>query len=379
MTDRVPDYLMRLPPGIRSRCLDGVNGLRMHVLEAGWQVTDRQNAERPLLLLLHGFPELAWSWRKVMPALAQAGFHVVAPDQRGYGHTTGWVAAFDLDPAPFCHLNLAQDALALVSALGRTEVHAVIGHDFGSPVAAVAALTRPEVFRRLVMMSAPFSGAARPNVLPSVGDDVHAALRQLPRPRKHYQWHYASRSAEPDWLHAPQGLHAMLRAYYHVKSADWAGNRPHPLRAWSATELAQLPDYYMLAYGADMAATVAPWMPSAAEIAACAWLPDDALAVYADAFSRTGMQGGLNWYRCNTNGRNAADLRALLTHTITVPALFIAGAADWGVHQSPGAFDGLMQVCADLRGRHLVPGAGHWVQQEQPQAVIDRVLAFLRN
>ena len=373
------DCLSRLPTGIRSRYLDGVNGLRMHVLEAGWQDADRQSTERPLLLLLHGFPELAWSWRLLLPALAQAGFHVVAPDQRGYGRTTGWVAGFDLDPTPFCHLNLAQDALALVSALGRTDVRAVIGHDFGSPVAAVAALSRPDVFRRLVMMSAPFSGAVRPNDSASAEADIHAALSQLPRPRKHYQWHYASHSAERDWLNAPQGLHAMLRAYYHVKSADWPGNRPHPLLAWSAAEMAQLPDYYVMPLGADMAATVAPFMPSAAEIAACDWLPDDALAVYAEAFSCTGMQGGLNWYRCNTSGRNAADLRALPVHKISVPALFIAGTADWGMYQSPGAFDGLNQVCADLRGRHLIPGAGHWVQQEQPQAVIDHLLAFLRN
>src|SRR5579871_7039179 len=124
----------------------------MHVLEAGFSEPDR-----PLILLLHGFPELAWSWRKVMPALAAAGFHVVAPDQRGYGGTTGWDGRFDRDLASFRQLNLAQDAIELVFALGRREAAALVGHDFGSPVAAHCALVRPDIFRRVALMSAPFA------------------------------------------------------------------------------------------------------------------------------------------------------------------------------------------------------------------------------
>src|SRR6201996_6974176 len=142
-----------LPPSIRARYVDGINGLRMHVLEAGFETPGR-----PCLLLLHGFPELAFSWRKVMPALAAAGYHVIAPDQRGYGRTTGWDARYDGDLAPFRFPNLVRDALGLVSAFGYKHVDAVIGHDFGSPVAAWCALMRPDVFRAVVMMSAPFSG-----------------------------------------------------------------------------------------------------------------------------------------------------------------------------------------------------------------------------
>src|SRR5205807_6844399 len=122
----------------------------MHVLEAG-------DPGRPLLLLLHGFPELAYSWRKIMLPLAAAGFHVVAPDQRGYGRTTGWDADYDGDLASFRMLNLARDALGLVAALGHASVAAVIGHDFGASVAAWCALTRPDVFRSPVLM-APFAG-----------------------------------------------------------------------------------------------------------------------------------------------------------------------------------------------------------------------------
>src|SRR5215467_6483049 len=141
-----------LPASIRSRYVDNINGLSMHVLEAGFETKGR-----PCLLLLHGFPELAFSWRKVMPALAEAGYHVIAPDQRGYGRTTGWDADYDGDLAPFRFLNIVRDALGLVSAFGHRSVDAVIGHDFGSPIAGWCALLRPDAFRSVVMMSAPFA------------------------------------------------------------------------------------------------------------------------------------------------------------------------------------------------------------------------------
>src|SRR5262245_45213760 len=131
MTELPPLDSALLPPGIRARFVENVNGLRMHVLEAGFETPGRQ-----CLLLLHGFPELAYSWRKVMGPLAAAGFHVVAPDQRGYGRTTGWDRDDDGDVASFRLFNLVRDAFGLVAALGYSSVAAVIGHDFGSPVAA---------------------------------------------------------------------------------------------------------------------------------------------------------------------------------------------------------------------------------------------------
>ena len=141
-----------LPPGIRSRFVRGVNGLDIHILEAGYAP-----AGRPLVLLLHGFPELAYSWRKVMPALAEAGFHAVAPDQRGYGRTTGWSPDFDTDLRPWRTLNAVRDALGLVAALGHRSIHAVVGNDFGAGIAAWCALVRPDVFRSLALMT-PFGG-----------------------------------------------------------------------------------------------------------------------------------------------------------------------------------------------------------------------------
>src|ERR1019366_4701304 len=224
-----------LPAGIRSRPIHCVNGLTMHVLEGGVQTE-----QRPMLLLLHGFPEIAYSWRKVMPMLADAGFHVVAPDQRGHGRTAGWDGAYDGDLNSFRVLNLVRDTMGLLAALGRTSVTAVVGHDFGAWVASWCALLRPDVFRSLALMSAPFAGppALTSSAIPPV-DPVHAALAALERPRKHYQRYYGTRPANENMWHCPQGVHAFLRACYHYKSADWVGNKPFPLASWSAAELAK--------------------------------------------------------------------------------------------------------------------------------------------
>jgi pimeloyl-ACP methyl ester carboxylesterase len=373
-----------LPTGIRSRFVDGVNGLRMHVLEAGFEPRGR-----PCVLLLHGFPELAYSWRKVMVPLAEAGYHVIAPDQRGYGLTTGWDGNYDGDVGSFRILNLVRDAIGVVFALGHRELAAVIGHDFGSPVAAWCALVRPDVFPAVALMSAPFAGApalpfgsadgTSPMVVSGVlGAVPNEALATLARPRKHYQWYYATREADADMRRCAQGIHAFLRAYYHMKSADWAANRPFPLRSWAAEELAKMPTYYIMDLERDMAETVAPEMPTSETIAACRWLPDEELRVYSEAFARTGFQGGLDWYRCATDARYVADLQIYSGRTIDVPAIFIAGASDWGPFQKPGLLDTMRgSACTRLLGCHFVDGAGHWVQQEQPEETVRLLLDFL--
>ena len=380
MSDSVAYDDAGLAAGIRSRFVDNGNGLAMHVLEAG-----HEHPGRPCVLLLHGFPELAYSWRKVMTPLAAAGFHVVAPDQRGYGRTTGWDGRYDGDLGTFRMLNLVRDTVGLVAALGHREVAAVVGHDFGSPVAAWCALVRPDIFRAAAMMSAPFAG---PPPLPRAkpeGDakadarpDIHRALAALDPPRKHYQWYYSTRRADDDMRRCPEGIHAFLRAYYHDKSADQEANRPYPLAAWSAGELAKLPTYYIMELDRTMPETVAPAMPSAAAVAACRWLPERELAVYSAEFGRTGFQGGLQWYRCMTGGGWLSEMQIFAGRTIDVPSMFVAGRSDWGIYQKPGDFEAMQaRACTRMTGCHIVDGAGHWVQQEQPDAVAELLLAFL--
>jgi len=376
-----------LPAGIRSRIVSGINGLTMHVLEAGFETKGR-----PCVLLLHGFPELAYSWRKVMLPIAAAGYHVIAPDQRGYGRTTGWDAGYDGDLGSFRLLNVVRDALGLVWALGYRTVSCVVGHDFGSPVAAYCALIRPDVFRSVVMMSAPFPGppplpfntgsdapqgaaAASPSI-----DEINAELAALHPPRKHYWWYYSTREAADNMRNCPQGVHAFLRAYYHYKSADWKQNKPFRLKSWSAAEMAQLPTYYVMERDKGMAQTVAPEMPSESAIAACKWLPEAELAVYSGEYARNGFQGGLQWYRCRTSGKYTAELQTFSGRTIDVPSCFIAGKSDWGSYQKPGELESMQNsACTQMLGCHFVEGAGHWVQQEQPEKVTELLLQFLRR
>jgi len=323
-----------------------------------------------------------------MLPLAAAGFHVVAPDLRGYGRTTGWDADYDGDLRSFRILNAVRDALGLVAALGYREVALVAGHDFGASIAAWCALVRPDVFRSVALMSAPFAG---PPALPfdtvnnppqqaSPEVNIHDELAGLGRPRKHYQWYYSTRPANADMWHCPQGVHAFLRGYFHYKSADWTDNKPFRLKSWTAGELAKMPTYYIMDLNKNMAETVAAEMPSAAEIAACRWLPENELAVYSAEYERTGFQGGLQWYRRGTGRIDTAELQLFSGRTIDVPSMFIAGKSDWGTYQRPGNFERMQEgACPQMLGCHLIEGAGHWVQQERPERVSELLIEFLRR
>src|SRR6266851_2439970 len=376
-----------LPAGIRSRQIANVNGLTVHILEAGYETPGR-----PAVLLLHGFPELAYSWRKVMPSLAAAGYHVIAPDQRGYGRTTGWDDSYDADGDPFRILNMTRDAIALLYALGYHSVAMVVGHDAGAPVAAWSALIRPDIFRSVTIMSSPFEGApslpfdtanGAPLPPPAVTDDeLDRELAKLNPPRKYYQNYQRTRGANDDMLHAQQGLHAFFRAYYFYKSADYKGNNPHPLKARTAEEMAQIPTYYVMEKDKGMAATVAPFMPSPSEIAACKWLTEDEVEVYATEYGRTEFTGALQGYRVRrgSDPKSLAEMRTFSGRSIDVPSMFIAGKSDWGVYQTPGAVDRMQaSACTRMVGFHLLDGAGHWVQQEQPEQVSGRLVQFLRD
>lgn len=376
-----------LPAGVRSRYIANVNGMTVHILEAGYETQGR-----PAVLLLHGFPELAYSWRKVMPLLAAAGYHVIAPDQRGYGRTIGWDDSYDADPDPFRILNMTRDAIGLIYALGYRSVAMVVGHDAGAPVASWSALIRPDIFRSVTIMSSPFEGPptlpfdmanGAPLPRPAFTDDeLDAELAKLNPPRKYYQNYQRTRGANEDMLHAPQGLHAFFRAYYFYKSADYKGNNPHPLKARTAEEMAQIPTYYVMEKDKGMAATVAPFMPSKDYIANCKWLTEAEVDVYATEYGRTGFTGALQGYRVRrgSDPRSIAEMLTFSGRTIDVPSQFIAGKSDWGVYQTPGAVDKMRNTaCTHMVGFHLIDGAGHWVQQEQPEQVSALLVQFLRE
>jgi pimeloyl-ACP methyl ester carboxylesterase len=371
-----------LGAGIRSRYVDNNNGVRMHVLEAGFE-----QPGRPCVVLLHGFPELAYSWRNQLLPIAAAGFHTVAPDLRGYGRSVATPVKFDDALLPYSLLNRVSDVLGLVRALGYEQAAAVVGHDWGGPTAAWCALVRPDVFRSVVLVSTPFNG---PGELP-LGTADHPAKRvravdmdrelaALPRPRKHYWSYLATRAANEDLWHPPQGVHDLLRAWFYFKSADWKGNNPFPLKSWSAAELAKMPEYYIMDLNETVAETMAAKMPSKAEIAACRWMTEADLEVYGTEYARTGFQGGLNSYRLLKDSRYDAELNSFSNRTIDVPSCYIAGAREWAVYQSPGAFEEMQHgACTQLLGVHLVNGAGHSVAEEQPDPTNRLILEFLRR
>ncbi|KAA6413683.1 MAG: alpha beta-Hydrolase [Lasallia pustulata] len=376
---------LNLPTGLTERYITSeASELTYHIIEAG-------SRRKPLLILLHGFPEIAYSWRKIMPRLGR-DYRVVAVDQRGYGRTTGWdYSSFgEVDLGTFSVTNLIRDIVVLVHALGYHQVHCVVGHDFGAVAASLCALARPDFFHRVVLMSHPFKGSSKlPFDVENPKDstqgsqpDIHQELAALSEPRKHYKWYYSTAPANAE-MSPPDGLHEFLRGYFHLKSADWAGNDPHPLQAWSATELAKMPYYYIMPLKAGMRQAVAKDMShedhQQVHNSSSRWLPDSELEVYVNEWARTGFQGGLNWYRVQTDPKWLKDADLFAGKTIEVPCLFISGTKDWGIYQEPGVVERMADVCKDFRGVKMIEGAGHWVQQEQPERVVEEILDFLRS
>ncbi|KAG9671451.1 alpha/beta-hydrolase, partial [Aureobasidium melanogenum] len=379
-----------LPQGLEESYIDCTDscGLVFHIISAGQK-------NKPLILLTHGFPEIAFSWRRIMPALAAQGYYVVAPDQRGYGRTTGWDTRpfHEVDLNQFTITNLVRDLVCLVYALGYKEVHCHIGHDFGAVSSAMAPLMRPDMFKSCIQTSHPHhapptppfevEASAEPISNPGSGSssklDIQAELAKLEPPRKHYKWYNSTSSASKDWETAPQGLHEFLRGYFHVKSADWPHNDPKPLKAWSAADLEQMPHYYIMPKDCSMPETISDMMKSEDSSATKGWLPDSELAVYVKEWQRVGFQGGLNWYRAQTSSSQIqkADMLLFAGKKIEVPCAFISGDKDWGNYQQPGALDGYKNSCSDFRGVTFIPYAGHWVQQEQAEKVIEAVCKFL--
>ena len=386
-----------LPAGVRARLIPNINGLTVNILEAGFETPGR-----PLVLLLHGFPNLAYSWRKVMPALAAAGYYAVSPDLRGYGRTTGWDNSFDADFIQFLSLNQVRDQIALVHALGYHTVAMVVGHDTGAGIAVNSALIRPDIFLSLTFLggqggpppsSFPFNianGAPMPH--PDYSNaELDAAYAQLNPPRRAYGNYWASAQADDDMKHLPPGMtmSSFFRAFYYMKSADFPGNQHlQPMHAVhtakeAAEQNARMPEYYVMRRDKGMPATVAAAMPDAAYLRACKWLTEPECDVYGQEYARSGWTGALQEYRRRRNNAfppTVAEQLMFSGRTIDVPAQAIVGREDWGANRTVG---GPMNIgktgYTQFKGVHMVDGAGHWAHEEQPEQVSELMTGFLRE
>src|SRR6516225_8049694 len=383
-----------LPAGVRARLIPNINGLTVNILEAGFETPGR-----PLVLLLHGFPNLAYSWRKVMPALAAAGYYAVAPDCRGFGRTTGWDDAFEADPQPFLAVNMLRDQIALVYALGYRKTAMMVGHDQGSLMAGLGALIRPDMFPRLTLIGGGFGGppsfpfntangasAPHPEFTDAELDEEYAKLNPA---RRGYQDYWRSRQADQDMKNVPQGMTDFFRAFYYMKSADFPGNqdlkRMHAVHTAkeAAEQNARMPEYYVMRRGKSMPATVAAVMPDAAYIKACTWLTEQECDVYGQEYARSGWTGALQEYRRRRNNAFPPTVAEQLTfsgRTIDVPAQAIVGKEDWGANRTVG---GPMNIgktgYTQFKGVNMVDGAGHWAHEEQPEQVSELLTGFLRE
>ncbi len=313
--------------GIVHRTIE-TNGINMHIAEAG---------EGPLVLLLHGFPELWYSWRHQLPALAAAGYHAVAPDVRGYGRTDAPEAI-----ESYTMLNHTADAVGVLDALGE-ETAVVVGHDWGAPMAWHCALLYPERFPAVVALSVPYMPRAP---MPPI---------QLMKLRFADNFFYILYFQEPGLAEAE--LEADVRRSMRLLLHNISGDAPHDL--W----LAQKPKDAGLLDGMGEPEQ----LPS--------WLTEADLDYFTGEFERTGFRGGLNRYR--NMDRDWEELPQLADAKVQQPALFIAGDRD-GVLTFT-SIDAMKANVPNLRRALMLSGCGHWTQQERPADVSAALIEFLRE
>lgn len=299
----------------------------------GIDIAYAEQGAGPLVVLCHGWPELSYSWRHQLPALAQAGYRVVAPDMRGYGGTSK-----PDDIGAYTIFDNVGDMTALVEALGEKKA-IVVGHDWGAPVAWHCALFRPDVFRAVAALSVPhgWRGKGRPlELLAKKGT-------------QNFYWQYFQTPG--------------------VVEAEFARDWNHAIRA--------------VLYGSGLKLDLKPGrgMVEDANIPAKppAWINEEEIAYYVDTFSRTGLRGGFNWYR--NLDRNWDLTSTWQSARITQPALFIAGAKDPVITGIIGGsrLKDMEAIVPDLRAKILIEGAGHWIQQEKPAEVNAALVHFLRG
>ncbi|WP_408587587.1 alpha/beta fold hydrolase [Novosphingobium sp.] len=312
--------------GVTERRIE-TNGITLNIAEAG---------EGPLVLLLHGFPESWYSWRHQFAPLAAAGYHVVAPDMRGYGKSDkpGAIDAYN-------QVEVVNDIIGLIPALGY-DTAIVIGHDWGAPTAWATALFHPDKVRAVGGLSVPFMPRSPVQPMP--------AMRAMFKGQFFYQLYFQ----EPGVAEAEfeKDIRTALRKFL--------------VMAGGETDLASLPPK---TEHDDMLSN----LPDPAVLPG--WLSEADLDFYAGEFARSGMRGPINYYRNH-------DLTWRLTHgaptQIQQPAMFVAGTADGVVMMAAAAIEALPQTVTDLRINRMIPGIGHWTQQEAPEAVNAAILEFLK-
>jgi pimeloyl-ACP methyl ester carboxylesterase len=305
------------------------NGVRLRVIEAG---------EGFPVVLCHGFPELAYSWRHQIEALSQAGYHVIAPDQRGYGGSSRpeAVEAYDLDA-------LAADVVGLLDALSLPEA-VLVGHDWGSPVVWHAALTYPDRVHAVVSLSVPFS--------PRGPEPPLEVMRRMAGPDHTFYIDYFQAPGVADAELGTDVRESILGFLWSISGDAPPEERFKPIQKGSR---------FVDSFRAPAT------LPS--------WLSEEDLQTYVDAYELTGFTGGLNWYRnVNRNWERSAHLAGA---RVRQPALFITGSRDPA--RNPPAMERLAQNVPGLLGMHVLEGCGHWTQQERPDEVNQLLIAFLNQ
>jgi len=319
-----------LLPGVRLSTIES-NGIHMRIAEMG---------EGPVVLLAHGWPESWYSWRHQLAALAEAGYHAVAPDMRGYG---GSDAPEDVNT--YDVITLAGDMVGILDALG-VEKAVMVGHDWGSPVAAHTVLLHPERFRALILMSVPYGGRGPSNPM----DNMRANFGD--------NFFYMLYHNEPG---------GVAEAEYDAHIRDFL------FRIYQSPNSPRQPPEVT-----DPKRSAGGWIPRLGEpLGMPDWLSEADLDYYVGQFEKTGFRGGVNYYR--NIGRDWELTEALTDAQIGVPTLFIAGAQDIVIGGATQAdLEAMMaDTVPDLRGVVLFPGIGHWVQQEAADATNTAMLAFL--
>lgn len=330
------------PAAVKAPAIDTAAGPQLRMVKAnGIQMRVAEMGQGPLVVLLHGWPESWYSWRHQMPALARAGYRVVAPDLRGYGGSDA-----PMDPGSYDVQTLAADVRGLLDALGERQA-TLVGHDWGAGVLWACLLLHPERFKAGVAMSVPYGGRfpvpTAAQLKQAYGENF-AYLLYLQEPGV----------AQQEFDADPRGLLSRL-----LTSPDT------PREAPTITDPRRAAGGWLGRFGTPKA------LP--------AWLTAADLDFYEAEFRRSGFRGGLNYY-LNID-RDAEIFARLPQPQVQQPVLFIAGAQDpvLGGANAEQLKGMMRQAVPDLRGLHFYPGTGHWVQQERPDEVNRALIDFLRG